>query len=135
MSVVKGNLVVVKDTNTNDPICFTGSLTVTYKGEVIDITNSCSGGFTELLDGHSTNEQVEIGAEMFFDDSAMRKKIKKAKLDKTSLDLTVDYGGTGETIVGTFRVSSYSESAAMDGVTSVSSTLVSTGSFTTTEAS
>ena len=130
MAAQKGRLFMLQDDTTDIAALRTNSITI--DSETVDITNKDSNGWRELL-ADSGVKSCSISASGVFTDDATQIGIQTKLLAATLNTFTMEFE-TGDTLAGSFQVTSMEYAGDYNGEQTYSISLESSGAITYTAA-
>ena len=106
---------------------FTATISITHKGDPLELTNASSGGWQEFFEGESATKGVAVSGTAYLSNNVASVAISEAFESKSFLALTITFDDTNKTISGNFIVSSLGDEVPVNGVVSMSFALESSG--------
>lgn len=128
------NVLVFKDGST---IAGQGSMTVTWGGTPIDISNKSSGDFRELMDGEQANKSLDISGDFVYNSDAQFRSMRADVIAGTSAAYIITFTSeatTDEAFSCQMIPTGMSDQVDRGDKISTTLTLMSTGDVTHTEA-
>lgn len=112
---IQGTTCLIAKGSTPTALIGQAEFTLTFGGQVVDITNKSSGGFVELLDVATTSQQVVFAGTLVYNTDVNTEAVIAALYTGTQDDYTITIGATGETYTGKFTPNAGSYTTPSDG--------------------